>query len=139
MHHKPRRFLRDADSPVNLIRANAVLCSRQHPCCRQPLVQPKRRVLVDRSRFRGELPFRMIASALPLPLVLEEGSVLPATHAASDAFGPETRNHVGQAVVGVAAIDNALLECFRFFYRAFHALSIALSAAFVDYILALVN
>ncbi len=135
VHHEPRRFLCDSDSAVNLIRANAVLRCGQHPRCRKPFVQRKRRVLIDRSRFRGELPFRMMASALPLALILEEGCVFAATDRASNAIGPKASDHVVKAVVGIAEIYDRFLKRLRFFVCVLHGSRVPESGGFVKYIL----
>lgn len=135
VQHEPCGLLGDSEITGNLVGTDTVLAIGNHPRCRKPFVQAQRRVLKDRSRFRGELPGCMMASALPLPLILEESRVRPSTGGADNSAGPAVLDHVGQAIVCIAKVDNRFLERFRFPYSfVFHAPSIAQSCGFVKYV-----
>jgi len=134
MHHEPCRLLGNSDGPVNLIRRNSVLCRRNDPNRSKPLVQAQRRVLKNRARLCGELPFRMMAPTLPLVLIFEERHVSATTDGTDNTIRPEMLDHVIQAVVLVSKIQDRFLKCLRFLNSVFHESRVPGLCGFVTYV-----
>src|SRR6185503_18178306 len=96
--HEPRRFLRDTERPVNVVRANAVFAIDDHPNGSQPLVQTERRILEDGADFNGELSLLVRALALPLVLLLQKRHVFASAGRAFNAVRPSARGKIIQAI-----------------------------------------
>lgn len=112
MEHEPRGLLGDAECASYFVGTDSVLAVGNHPNGDEPLVERNRGILHDGSDLDGKLPMVMDALALPLPLILEEHSVLTTTGRAGDfAIGPSQLDHEFEAVVGVCEVDDGLLEC----------------------------
>src|SRR5207249_453425 len=63
--HEPRSFLRDADLPVNLVRADSILAVGYHPDRSKPLIKSNRRIFKNRSDLDGEFLTRMFGTTFP--------------------------------------------------------------------------
>src|SRR3984957_9135594 len=112
VEHEPCGLLSDAQSAGHFVRTDTVLAVRNHPNGDEPLVEGQRRILKDGSNLRGELALSVNTLALPLTLILEEHSILPATSGADYlAIGPAQLDHELEAVVGVCEVNYGLLEC----------------------------
>ncbi len=114
MEHEPSRLLSDAESPSNLVRANAVLAIRNHPNSDEPLVERERGILKDSSHFARELFASMCRFAFPHPTSRDESNIVPATSGAFDAIGPAALNDEVEAIVGVGEVFDSLLESLWF-------------------------
>jgi hypothetical protein len=76
MIHEPRSFLRDLQRPRYLGTAHAVLAVRHKPRSHKPLVQAERGLLIGRSGFQRELPFRVLVAAPLAVLIHQEDYIL---------------------------------------------------------------
>lgn len=116
--HEPRSLLRDSDSAVNLIGANTILATGNHPDRSQPLIQTERAILKDGPDLNTELAAWVRALALPLALDSQEGNILTSARRTSDyAIRPATRFQILKAVRRIREVNDCLLECFRCFVR----------------------
>jgi hypothetical protein len=110
--HKPSRLLSDADGPGNLARANAILAIADHPKGAHPLIKAERRVLENRAHFEAEL--LLAAFAKPDVAGLDERVLLrAATGARNLAIGPTKVQGIFEAAVGIAEVNNRVLQCLR--------------------------
>src|SRR5271166_3188506 len=114
MQHEPSGLLRDAQSAVNLPRANAVLAVRNHPHHRQPLLKTERRFLKNGSSLDAELRLRMAGLALPVTPRRNERRIGAPTRRTDHAMRPAPRLEVVQAVVGILKVRDCLGESLGF-------------------------
>jgi hypothetical protein len=110
VEHEPCSLLSDAKGAGNLTRANAVLCSSNHPDGGKPLLQSQRRILKDGSYLGRELTFAVSALALPFTLSPQEGHIGASAGRADNAVWPAMRNHVLKAVIGICEVDDCFLK-----------------------------
>ena len=108
---EPRGLLSNADGPMNLPRANAVLRVRNHPHGRQPLVQAERGIFHDRAELHREL--FLAALALPHAARRNERMLRALATRASDAVRLAKRHNEVVAVVGVREMADRLNQSFQ--------------------------
>ena len=139
MKHKPRSFLSDSEGAVNFKPTDSVPAVQDHPHCGEPLIQTNRRVLKDSPDLHREPPFRVMASAPPAKLILEEANLLGATGRTYNTFVPlrPTRYEVIQAVLLIRKIQDRFLQALRLF-DGFHDPSVRQKYGLVKYIFALI-
>ena len=115
LEHEPCRLLRDADSSVNLPRANAVLAVSQHPHRTQPLVETDSGVLKNRSDLDRKLRLWMASLALPQSALWHVRNLIrSAVRAHNRAIWPATLNQIVNAVVGIREVNDGFLKCLWF-------------------------
>jgi hypothetical protein len=108
--HEPSGFLRDLDSPVDLVRTHAIFEVHNLPHGKHPLIQTQRRVFEDRSSLRGKLSQGVLAATLPaVVLGLEYNPCASATRT-GDAVRPAMSNQVLPAVVGASEVEDCLAQ-----------------------------
>lgn len=109
MKQKPGGFLRDADSAMNLIRANAIFRIANEPHRTEPFIKSDRRIFHHRSKFNGE--HLLTVFALPGSACGNEGvTIRAATRAGNDAIRPAKLNHKTERVVRIGEEDNSFLK-----------------------------
>jgi hypothetical protein len=130
VHHKPRRFLGNADGPGYLAGANSVLAIADHPERTHPFIESKRTIFKYRPNLQREL---LLASrAKPDAASLDKGVLLGATARARDnSIGPAKVKRVPKAAVWVTEVND------RFLKRAgnVHGLEVRRHALCVKYII----
>ena len=115
LEHEPRRFLSHSYIAGNLVTTHAVLAIREHPRCREPLVQCDRRIFVNRPDFDGEFAFRVMAPALPSSASRVKCTDLcRCTNGADYAVRPSADSDVVDAIIGIREVDNRFLKALRF-------------------------
>ena len=110
VHHKPCCLLRHAKSAGDFIGTDSVLVICNRPCGSKPLVQAERRILKDSPDLDGELPVMVDALALPLALIGKKTDIGTSASRTDYASGPSASHKISKAAVGVAEIDNRLLQ-----------------------------
>src|SRR5258705_1163425 len=108
---KPRALLGNANAPVNLIRANAVLRVDDQPHCSQPLVQANRTILHDGSQLDAEM--LLTGQANPNAASPNKRVAVRLAAWASDTLRPANSNHATKRGIKVGKVNNGLLESFR--------------------------
>lgn len=109
MEHEPCGLLSDSESASYFVGANAIFAVGDHPHCDKPLVERKRRILKDSPDLCRELPFGMLALALPYPASGKEANVFALAGGAFDTVGPAARNDELDAVIGIGEVNDGLL------------------------------
>src|SRR5579872_2768607 len=108
MQNEPRRFLGDAESLAQLVRANPVFASDQLPESREPLGQRDGRVLKDRVNLDAEL----LPAHTALPAFLDLEVIVRVLHMAKRALrlpvGPAHCSDRLNADLFVAKVLNGL-------------------------------
>jgi hypothetical protein len=120
--HEPSRFLGDTKRPRNLATANAILAVGNQPRSRQPLVQSKGRIFVDRPGLQRELALRMFVPALPAVLLCQKDYIGAPARWAGNSVGPAARHNVLPAVDRIGEEYDGFLKAAGF---SFHASSVA--------------
>jgi hypothetical protein len=110
MKQEPRAFLSDANAPVNLTRANAVLGVNDQPNSSQPLVEADRAILHDGSQLDAKMLFASLAN--PNAASLNKRVRVAITAGASDAIRPADRNHAAKRGVWIGEVTDCLNKCF---------------------------
>ncbi len=110
LKHEPSRLLADSRSPADFVGTDTVLAVRQHPHCKQPLVQSDWRILKDSPDLDGELRLRMPSLALPNSPRRYECDILRPTGRAHNAIRPAPRHEIVQAVVGIRKVEDRFLK-----------------------------
>ena|SRR5271168_3103508 len=109
---EPRRLLSNADVPGNLIAADAVLAGCYHPRGHHPFVESTRGVLHNCANLEAELPLAPIA--LPdAPFLHKRVGLRSAAWAKDYAIRPAKAKRILESAVGIAEVDDGLLECVR--------------------------
>ena len=108
--HKPRGFLRDANSPMNFVTADTVLAVDDLPHGEQPFVETNRGILEDRACLGSKLPRVVRNAALPAVVLLHEDNLRAATARANDAIRPAARYQILPAVRGIVEVENRFLK-----------------------------
>ncbi len=121
MHHEPCGFLRDAKIAGNLVAADSVLASSEHPRCRKPFVQAQRRILIDAANLDRKLPMVMSTLALPFALSRQESYIgATAYWTRNDTIRPAFMGQILDAGIGVIKQDDRFLQCSWLFDSGFH-------------------
>jgi hypothetical protein len=108
LKHKPCRLLGNAKSAVNLHAADTIFAANQHPKCRHPFVQSKRRVLKYRIDLEREL--FIAATAKPEFPCLNKVVLVGATTRADDlSIRPAELHGKLKAAVRIGEINDGLL------------------------------
>jgi len=123
LKHEPCGLLSDAKSAAYFVRTDSVLAVGKHPHSDKPLVQWQSRVLENGANLDGELFAGVLTLAFPHPASRNESHIVSATSGALDAIGPAPRNHECKAVVGIAEMQDGLLECSGLFHGVPHYLN----------------
>ena len=135
MIQEPCGLLRDSQTTVNFVTADAILAVHNHPHRHEPLIKADGGIFHDRSRLQSELRGVMLRSAVPAVILLQKQNVLAAATRAGEAFGPAPRYQIFTAVNRIGEVEDGGLKGLRFGY---HALTIGHNRYFVNYIIALV-
>jgi hypothetical protein len=118
VEHRPCSFLSDANGPVDLVGANAVLGIGYHPYSGQPLAEADWAILKDGSGLDGELPPSVIALALPYPACRDEPNIPTATGWASHlTIRPTETGHEIKANVRIREVSDGFNQGLRFGVR----------------------
>src|SRR5262249_45712747 len=91
VHHEPCALLGDSQSAVNLVRANPIFASGQHPDGSEPFVQADRGILKDASNFDTELLFGVLVLALPDSASRDKANVFTPAGWTLNTIGPALR------------------------------------------------
>ena len=109
VEHEPCRLLGDADSAVNVVRANAIPAIRKHPESAKPFVQTDGRVLENGSHLQRELLFA-VAAIPELPRFHEVVVIGLTTWARYLTVWPAKLLGILKATLGIAEVDDGLLQ-----------------------------
>jgi len=135
MKHKPCGLLGNADGPVKFPRGHSVFAVAEHPNGRKPLIQTERGIFKNGPSLQGELPFGVMAGALPLILILKEADALVTAGRTGDTLRPPASHHVSHAVFGFREVEYRFLKGPWF---VFHASTIRQKRGFVKYIFTII-
>src|SRR5712675_2394438 len=105
---KPRALLSDADSAVNLIATDSVLCINNEPDSRQPLVEADRRVFHNGIELDAKMLFTRQANpdaASPNKRMLDA----LATRTSDNAIRPANSYHAAKRNVWIREVNDCLL------------------------------
>src|ERR1039458_2886078 len=86
--HEPRRFLCNADGPMNFVGGCAVFAVYNLPHSHEPFVQAKWGILEDGPGLCGKLASIVARAALPAVVLLQERDILGAATRAFNAVRP---------------------------------------------------
>ena len=141
MQHEPRGFLRNAERATNFVTADSVLCVRDEPDAREPLIQAEGRVFKNSSDFNRELALWVSRTALPAKLILEKADFGPAASWTHNPARPlwATGNEIAQTVFRDSKIEDCFLKCLRVLFNGFHVLSVRRNLGLVKYMFTLAD
>jgi hypothetical protein len=87
-----------------------VLAICNHPRSGKPFVETNGGILEDGSDFRGELPFRMLGTALPARVLLLVLYLCAPASRTDDAIGPAPGDHVRYAILEIGEVNDCFLK-----------------------------
>ena len=128
LKHEPCGLLSDAKGAAYFVRTDSVLAVGKHPHSDKPFVEGECRILKDGSDFNGELFASVLVLAFPHAASRDKANVFAPASGALDAIGPPPRNHESEAVVGIAEMQDGLLECSWLFHGVPHSQKYARNA-----------
>ena len=121
MTHEPRRLLRYADSPVNLVGTDSVFAVHNLPHGKKPPVEADRGILEDGPRLGCELAGVVRDAALPAIVLLQEGDFVASATRAGNAIRPPPSHQILSTVGRISKVQDRVLKGLRI---TSHALSI---------------
>jgi hypothetical protein len=110
LEHEPCGLLSNPKSPSDLATADTVLAIDQHPKCRHPFVESKRRILKDAAQLDSELLLASLAEPKKARLN-ERVFPLAASWTGNPLVWPAQIDRIQESSLWVREVNDCFLQC----------------------------